>query len=887
MKPVLDLSLCFRDSPDYRLDVQKAESVVWQLEQLCKSVVKASKHQQDTGQGWLVESSLQRFAETLKEIERSRKLMLSQLKDVFMEPVDSFVKKDIMQVRESKKTYEKSSDQLDTSLDRYLSVRVPVNSIGNGPNSNPSAAAATTTTAASKDLNRIQEAAEDVSQQRREFHEKSVQYAVNLNEFNHRKRADFLENVLALMYTQFAFFHQGYELLKDMEPTMKDLTVRLKELRQQYDDDVAAKLAETQKSVLENAEPYYSPLPSDQRPPALPPAAGKSGYLMKKGSGKITQVWSRRWFSLRSDYLIYSTRGKDEAPTIAANLRLATYGPGVDEAPTIAANLRLATVKLHENPDRRFCFEVVSPVKSYVLQAESEQEMKEWIECLQDAIGRALNSEQTLDVVGKGLVHGSKEKLDENDDRGITIGVEKFRNSSISGTSNLRDSVAISAANAPANSIRRQDSKNSLVMERLKKIPGNDKCADCQTENPDWVSINLGVVICIDCSGIHRSLGVQISKVRSLKLDKLEPEIIDIMAALGNQTVNRIFESGYSLESDEILKPNPKSDRTEKEKWIHAKYVHKKFLTPIPEETDLNNILCEAIKHANFEAALAAIIGGASVNYKNENSSGKTPLMMSIENLSDASIQFLLQWNADIHLADNNGNTAIHYAVMTGQEKYIKLLLKRNAVCDAKNNDGKTPVDLAVDRSDAGIATTLRLHMFELEQNQPAKRAQISVEPSSISDSDTSMNADSSRNINSPPETGLTGRNSSLNHLAAVSSGPSRSTSAQQFRSDEQENGSKISPNATSPTGSARANLSASIANASAMAGSAAAYANKFIKSSFSKMQNDSGSKETSPTKDDSQPEGKKSSILMSFRSGPKYEANENRRTTSRNNWRQ
>lgn len=785
--------------------------------------------------------------------------MLSQLKDVFMEPVDSFVKKDIMQVRESKKTYEKSSDQLDTSLDRYLSVRVPINSSGNGSNSNPAAAAASATaaaatTTASKDLNRIHEAAEDVSQQRREFHEKSVHYAVNLNEFNHRKRADFLENVLALMYTQFAFFHQGYELLKDMEPTMKDLTVRLKELRQQYDDDVAAKLAETQKSVLENAEPYYSPLPSDQRPPALPPAAGKSGYLMKKGSGKITQVWSRRWFSLRSDYLIYSTRGKDEAPTIAANLRL-------------------ATVKLHENPDRRFCFEVVSPVKSYVLQAESEQEMKEWIECLQDAIGRALNSEQTLDVVGKGLVHGSKEKLDENDDRAITIGAEKFRNSSISGASNLRDSVAISAANNPANSIRRQDSKNSLVMERLKKIPGNDKCADCQAENPDWVSINLGVVICIDCSGIHRSLGVQISKVRSLKLDKLEPEIIDIMAALGNQTVNRIFESGYSSESDEIQKPNPKSDRTEKEKWIHAKYVHKKFLTPIPEETDLNNILWEAIKHANFEAALAAIIGGASVNYKNENSSGKTPLMMSIENLSDASIQFLLQWNADIHLADNNGNTAIHYAVMTGQEKYIKLLLKRNAVCDVKNNDGKTPVDLAVDRSDAGIATTLRLHMFELEQNQPAKRAQISVEPSSISDSDTSMNADSSRNINSPPETGLTGRNSSLNHLAAVSSGPSRSTSAQQFRSDEQENGSKVSPNATSPTGSARANLSASIANASAMAGSAAAYANKFIKSSFSKMQSDSGSKETSPTKDDSQLEGKKSSILMSFRSGPKYEA--------------
>lgn len=51
MKPVLDLSQCFRDSPDYRLDLQKAESVVWQLDQLCKSLVKASKQQQDSGQG--------------------------------------------------------------------------------------------------------------------------------------------------------------------------------------------------------------------------------------------------------------------------------------------------------------------------------------------------------------------------------------------------------------------------------------------------------------------------------------------------------------------------------------------------------------------------------------------------------------------------------------------------------------------------------------------------------------------------------------------------------------------------------------------------------------------------------------------------------------------
>ena len=55
--------------------------------------------------------------------------------------------------------------------------------------------------------------------------------------------------------------------------------------------------------------------------------------------------------------------------------------------------------------------------------------------------------------------------------------------------------------------------------------PGNDKCADCDGENPNWASINLGIMLCIECSGIHRSLGVHISKVRSVTLDDWDPDL--------------------------------------------------------------------------------------------------------------------------------------------------------------------------------------------------------------------------------------------------------------------------------------------------------------------------------------------------------------------------
>ena len=56
-------------------------------------------------------------------------------------------------------------------------------------------------------------------------------------------------------------------------------------------------------------------------------------------------------------------------------------------------------------------------------------------------------------------------------------------------------------------------------------VPGNDKCADCSSKKPKWASINLGIMLCIECSGIHRSLGVHISKVRSVTLDDWDVEL--------------------------------------------------------------------------------------------------------------------------------------------------------------------------------------------------------------------------------------------------------------------------------------------------------------------------------------------------------------------------
>jgi len=82
---------------------------------------------------------------------------------------------------------------------------------------------------------------------------------------------------------------------------------------------------------------------------------------------------------------------------------------------------------------------------------------------------------------------------------------------------------------------------------------GNNKCADCRALDPKWASWSLGIVLCIDCSGRHRSLGTHISKVRSIELDDWSDEQIRAMGAVGNSRSNAFFEAEMPIETLDTL----------------------------------------------------------------------------------------------------------------------------------------------------------------------------------------------------------------------------------------------------------------------------------------------------------------------------------------------
>jgi len=108
-------------------------------------------------------------------------------------------------------------------------------------------------------------------------------------------------------------------------------------------------------------------------------------------------------------------------------------------------------------------------------------------------------------------------------------------------------------------------------------VDGNALCADCGNDNPldlTWASSNLGVVLCNQCVGGHRNLGVHISKPLSLKMDDWSDDLKDGMLAAGNATLNAVHEE-HPAAAD--FKPRPAADVEEKHAYVRSKYANKSF----------------------------------------------------------------------------------------------------------------------------------------------------------------------------------------------------------------------------------------------------------------------------------------------------------------------
>ncbi|XP_051475926.1 rho GTPase-activating protein 10 isoform X2 [Apus apus] len=362
----LEFSDCYLDSPWFRERVRAHEAELERTNKFIKELLKDGKNliaatknltaaqrkfahslrdfkfefigDAETDDERYIDASLHEFSNFLKTLEDQREILALSVTETLIKPLEKFRKEQLGAVKEEKKKFDKETEKNYSLLEKHLNL-----------------------SAKKKEL-QLQEADNQVEQNRKHFYELSLEYVCKLQEIQERKKFECVEPVLSFFQGLFTFYHQGYELAKDFNHYKMALQINIQNTRNRF-EGTRSEVEELMNKIRRNPQEHKRANHFTME-----------GYLyvQEKRPAPFGSSWVKH----------YCTYRKETKKFTMIPFEHRSGGKVGDEELFV---LMYCTKRNVDTIDRRFCFDLEAsdrPGAPVTMQAFSEEDRKLWMEAL-------------------------------------------------------------------------------------------------------------------------------------------------------------------------------------------------------------------------------------------------------------------------------------------------------------------------------------------------------------------------------------------------------------------------------------------------------------------------------------------------------------------------